>query len=68
MIAVDAKPPTVCDHCGADEMGCAVKAGLSGRPCCADCDHDDDARSGDAVDHHDHDSRFTTQKGTPVDE
>jgi hypothetical protein len=31
-------PPVICD-CGADEMGCAVKAGLSGRRCCPGCSH-----------------------------
>lgn len=23
-----------CDGCGADQMGCSVKTGLAGRPCC----------------------------------
>lgn len=31
--------PVICDHCGADEMGCQVKAGLSGRRCCDLCTH-----------------------------
>lgn len=39
MITVDAKPPIICDHCGADQMGCDVKLGLSGRTCCDHCQH-----------------------------
>jgi len=27
----------LCDSCGADEMGCSVKLGLSGRRCCGEC-------------------------------
>lgn len=39
MIASDDREPTTCPACGADSMGCAVKAGLSGRRCCTDCTH-----------------------------
>jgi hypothetical protein len=35
----DTPPPTRCADCGADEMGCAIKSGLSGRRCCAGCTH-----------------------------
>ncbi len=31
MKATDNTKPKLCDHCRGDEMGCAVKAGLSGR-------------------------------------
>ncbi len=41
MIATDDSPPTICDHCRADDMGCQVKSGLSGRRCCEGCTHDD---------------------------
>lgn len=38
--ATDDRPPPVrCASCGADLMGCQVKAGLSGRRCCAECTH-----------------------------
>jgi hypothetical protein len=34
--------PGICSECGADEMGCQVKRGLSGRRCCGDdCTHQD---------------------------
>jgi hypothetical protein len=41
MRATDDRPPTTCPHCGADLMSCDVKAGLSGRRCCEDCEHDE---------------------------
>ncbi len=47
MIHVDGRQVVICLSCGADEMGCAVKAGLSGRRCCADCGHDDHDRKVD---------------------
>jgi len=60
----EVKPPIICQSCRADEMGCAVKAGLSGRRCCGACGHDDLVRRGgedlvrrdhDVVDQHDGD-------------
>lgn len=55
----DVQPPIICQSCGADEMGCAVKAGLSGRRCCGECDHDVRRGGGadvrDRVEHLDHD-------------
>lgn len=53
MIGSDsAREVVICANCGADEMGCQVKAGLCGRRCCAGCDHDLVRRDGD---HHDQD-------------
>jgi len=46
----------ICPSCGADEMGCAVKLGLGGRPCCDQCDHDlhlEDRGDLQGVEHHD---------------
>ncbi len=33
--------PVVCRSCGADEMGCELKANYSGRRCCDGCTHTD---------------------------
>lgn len=39
MIEVNEHKPVRCKDCNADEMGCAVKRGLSGRACCDACSH-----------------------------
>lgn len=39
--AGDTSVPTLCRECGADQFGCQVKSGLSGRRCCGQCTHDD---------------------------
>jgi len=39
MIATTDTKPKRCDNRRADEMGCDVKAGLSGRRCCTRCTH-----------------------------
>lgn len=39
MKATKTETPTICTSCGADAMGCDVKAGLSGRRCCEGCTH-----------------------------
>jgi len=69
VIGRDVMPPAICSHCHADEMGCGVKLGLGGRPCCNDCEgpqsHEgaedldqhhvaEDLHDQDHVDHHDH--------------
>lgn len=38
MKATTTDQPTI-TICAADEMGCSVKRGLSGRECCQDCSH-----------------------------
>ncbi len=53
MIGRDVQPPTICPSCGADEMGCQVKSGLSGRRCCDECGHGVEHHDGDGVEHHD---------------
>lgn len=39
LIASADRRPQICDQCGADEMGCAVKLHLGGKPCCDACGH-----------------------------
>ncbi len=39
IVTPDAREPVICPTCGADEMGCQVKTGLSGRRCCDACSH-----------------------------
>lgn len=41
----DDDKPQVCESCGGDLMSCQVKAGLSGRPCCQDCGHQEPRRA-----------------------